>query len=457
MATTFAVVAVFIPVAFMGGIIGKIFFQFGVTVTFAVLVSLFVSFTLDPMLSSVWADPEVEHARERRRRAPGGAAHARRTRSVASPSRSTTGSSASPTAIRAGSAGRSATGCIVLAVAASHDRRQLPHPPAARLHLDARRQRRRVHRELPDSARLDARVHAWSKRPRDRQLPPEAAGDGLHLPLGRRRLPRHAEPGPGLRRAQARAASATLADIQNDLRGKLRQIPGVRPQIQGQRSIFGGFRQPIQVSVQGPEASRLKIVADRALAGDPQRCPAWRSPTRARRATSRSSTCASTVRRPGAPASASAPWRHAPAAVQRPARDHVGGSAGLLARRGRRLPRFAAHLGGRRVGAARSPAPSSAQNGLPSMVPLSQVADVRAGVGPAADRAAPARAAGHPLRRRAARASPWATSPTASRRPSTRSACRPATTPCSAATCRASRRPRATCSRRSCSPSSSST
>ncbi|MBA3671720.1 MAG: efflux RND transporter permease subunit, partial [Gemmatimonadaceae bacterium] len=62
MATTFAVIAVFVPVAFMGGIIGKIFFQFGVTVAFAVLVSLFVSFTLDPMLSSIWADPEVEHS-----------------------------------------------------------------------------------------------------------------------------------------------------------------------------------------------------------------------------------------------------------------------------------------------------------------------------------------------------------------------------------------------------------
>jgi HAE1 family hydrophobic/amphiphilic exporter-1 len=60
--------AVFIPVAFMGGMIGKIFFQFGVTVAFAVLVSLFVSFTLDPMLSSVWPDPEVEHARARRGR-----------------------------------------------------------------------------------------------------------------------------------------------------------------------------------------------------------------------------------------------------------------------------------------------------------------------------------------------------------------------------------------------------
>ncbi|HYD78768.1 MAG TPA: efflux RND transporter permease subunit [Paucimonas sp.] len=57
MATTFAIVAVFVPIAFMQGIIGRFFFQFGVTVTVAVLVSLFVSFTLDPMLSSVWHDP----------------------------------------------------------------------------------------------------------------------------------------------------------------------------------------------------------------------------------------------------------------------------------------------------------------------------------------------------------------------------------------------------------------
>ena len=57
MATTFAIVAVFAPVAFMGGIIGKFFYPFGITVVVAVLVSLFVSFTLDPMLSSVWKDP----------------------------------------------------------------------------------------------------------------------------------------------------------------------------------------------------------------------------------------------------------------------------------------------------------------------------------------------------------------------------------------------------------------
>ncbi|HTL27272.1 MAG TPA: efflux RND transporter permease subunit, partial [Burkholderiales bacterium] len=57
LATTFSIVAVFVPIAFMSGIIGKFFFSFGLTVTAAVLVSLFVSFTLDPMLSAVWRDP----------------------------------------------------------------------------------------------------------------------------------------------------------------------------------------------------------------------------------------------------------------------------------------------------------------------------------------------------------------------------------------------------------------
>jgi multidrug efflux pump subunit AcrB len=42
----------------MSGVIGRFFFQFGITVAVAVLVSLFVSFTLDPMLSSLWADPK---------------------------------------------------------------------------------------------------------------------------------------------------------------------------------------------------------------------------------------------------------------------------------------------------------------------------------------------------------------------------------------------------------------
>jgi HAE1 family hydrophobic/amphiphilic exporter-1 len=54
MATTFSIVVVFVPVAFMKGIIGRFFYQFGMSVAFAVVISLFVAFTLTPMLSARW-------------------------------------------------------------------------------------------------------------------------------------------------------------------------------------------------------------------------------------------------------------------------------------------------------------------------------------------------------------------------------------------------------------------
>ncbi len=60
-ATTFSIVAVFVPVAFMPGISGEWFRPFGVTVVASVLVSLFISFTLDPMLSAYWGDPPGHH------------------------------------------------------------------------------------------------------------------------------------------------------------------------------------------------------------------------------------------------------------------------------------------------------------------------------------------------------------------------------------------------------------
>ncbi|HVQ02123.1 MAG TPA: efflux RND transporter permease subunit, partial [Burkholderiaceae bacterium] len=56
-ATTFSIVAVFVPVAFMPGVAGEWFRPFGLTVVASVLVSLFISFTLDPMLSAYWGDP----------------------------------------------------------------------------------------------------------------------------------------------------------------------------------------------------------------------------------------------------------------------------------------------------------------------------------------------------------------------------------------------------------------
>ena len=63
LATTFAIVAVFVPVAVMEGMIGRFFYEFGLTVTFAVLISLFVSFTMTPMLCSRFMVLVKEHGR----------------------------------------------------------------------------------------------------------------------------------------------------------------------------------------------------------------------------------------------------------------------------------------------------------------------------------------------------------------------------------------------------------
>ncbi|ARO14770.1 hydrophobic/amphiphilic exporter-1 [Ketogulonicigenium robustum] len=60
LATTLSIVAVFLPVAFMEGIMGRFFLQFGVTVAISVMISMFVAFTLDPMLSSIWYDPAAD-------------------------------------------------------------------------------------------------------------------------------------------------------------------------------------------------------------------------------------------------------------------------------------------------------------------------------------------------------------------------------------------------------------
>ncbi len=66
LATTLSLMAVFLPVAFMSGIVGRFLKSFGLTMAFAIAVSLFVSFTLTPMLSSRWlrAQPSARGRRE---------------------------------------------------------------------------------------------------------------------------------------------------------------------------------------------------------------------------------------------------------------------------------------------------------------------------------------------------------------------------------------------------------
>ncbi len=65
-ATTFSIVAVFVPVAFMDGISGQWFRPFAITVVASVVVSLFISFTLDPMLSAYWGDPPGHEKADKR-------------------------------------------------------------------------------------------------------------------------------------------------------------------------------------------------------------------------------------------------------------------------------------------------------------------------------------------------------------------------------------------------------
>jgi HAE1 family hydrophobic/amphiphilic exporter-1 len=64
-ATTFSIVAVFVPIGFMEGMAGQWFKPLALTIACAVLVSLFVSFSLDPMLSAYWPDPEIEEGAHR--------------------------------------------------------------------------------------------------------------------------------------------------------------------------------------------------------------------------------------------------------------------------------------------------------------------------------------------------------------------------------------------------------
>jgi HAE1 family hydrophobic/amphiphilic exporter-1 len=63
-ATTFSILAVFIPIGFMPGVGGQWFKPFALTIACSVFVSLFVSFSLDPMLSAYWPDPHQTEAQK---------------------------------------------------------------------------------------------------------------------------------------------------------------------------------------------------------------------------------------------------------------------------------------------------------------------------------------------------------------------------------------------------------
>jgi len=258
--TTLAVMAVFIPVAFMGGMIGKIFFQFGVTVAFAVLVSLFVSFTLDPMLSSIWPDPEVEQ------RAHGAAPSAKRRNPIVRfaqwfNDRFEATADRYPRALAwaLGHRGKVMVGAVASIALAGWLLPMLgftwmPDFDGGEFNVGFR---------APPGSRLEFTVERGREIDRYLRSQPEVAYTYMSMGGGFRGTPSNGQIFVKLKPREERARSQE--EIQTALRGELRRFTGVRANITGTPTIFGGRGQPIQVNVQGPEFATLQAASNQVL------------------------------------------------------------------------------------------------------------------------------------------------------------------------------------------------
>ena len=269
--TTFAVIAVFVPVAFMGGQIGMIFFQFGVTVAAAVLVSLFVSFTLDPMLSSVWPDPEVEHHLAHRAELASGEYHKTRRGPLHYLKPNTWARAFNDRFERLAERypkwlawSLDHRGIVLAAATASVIAAFMILPRLGFTWMpDFDGGEFNVNFNVPPGSRVEYTVDRgqavarFLRSQEDVQFTYMSIGGGFGgSPTGGRIF---------VRLLPKAERERSQAEIQNALRGELRQVPGVRANITGTPTIFGGFRQPIQINVQGPEQSRLKIAAAQVM------------------------------------------------------------------------------------------------------------------------------------------------------------------------------------------------
>jgi HAE1 family hydrophobic/amphiphilic exporter-1 len=254
--TTMAVIAVFIPVAFMGGQIGLIFFQFGVVVAFAVIVSLFVSFTLDPMLSSVWPDPEVENHGPGRKRGNIIQRAARRFNDwferVADRYPGWLGWALDhrKTVLGFAAACIIASGLIIPRLGFTW----VPDFDGGEFNVNFR---------VAPGSRLEYTVDRGHQLATVLRSMPEVDFTYMSIGGGFRGTPNTGRVFVKLKEKDER--DRTQAEIQDELRRKLAGVPGVRANITGTPTIFGGFRQPIQVNVQGPEQERLKLAAEQVM------------------------------------------------------------------------------------------------------------------------------------------------------------------------------------------------
>jgi HAE1 family hydrophobic/amphiphilic exporter-1 len=228
-------------------------------VAFAVLVSLFVSFTLDPMLSSVWADPEVE----------GGARNEDRGMRRFSIRRIATAFNDRFERIadrypgwldwalgRRWTVMGIAVASVVIAfmILPRLGFTWMPEADVGEFSIGFR---------APPGSRLDYTLDRGERLSRMVREHPGVEFTYLNIGGGFRGSPSSGSVFVKLKDRDHR--DQHMRDIQNQLRGRLREVPGIRANIQGTRSIFGGYRQPIVVNVQGPEPSRLKLLAAQVL------------------------------------------------------------------------------------------------------------------------------------------------------------------------------------------------
>ncbi|HEX2781790.1 MAG TPA: efflux RND transporter permease subunit, partial [Gemmatimonadaceae bacterium] len=266
LAVTLSIVAVFIPVAFMEGMIGKFFYQFGVTVVVAVMVSLFVSFTLDPMLSSIWYDPEVElghgsakthqhHPEKAPPRNPlrrAALAFNDRFERVADRYPNWLGWSLDRRATILGVAAATIVAAFLILPRLGFT--WVPDFDGGEFNVNYR---------VAPGSRLDFTVGKGQEIAAMLQNKPEVDYTYLSVGGGFRGTPSNGQIFVKLKPKNQREKSQF--DIQGELRRDLPMVAKARANITGTPTIFGGFRQPIQVNVQGPEPSRLKLLASAVL------------------------------------------------------------------------------------------------------------------------------------------------------------------------------------------------
>jgi HAE1 family hydrophobic/amphiphilic exporter-1 len=254
LSTTLAVIAVFVPVAFMGGQIGMIFFQFGVVVAFAVMVSLFVSFTLDPMLSSVWPDPEVMQHGQARPRGNIIQRMARRFNDwferVAERYPRWLGWALDHRKTVLGGAATTVVASMLIIPSLGFT--WLPDFDGGEFNVNFR---------VAPGSRLEYTVDRGHQLAGILRQMDEVEFTYMSIGGGFRGSPNSGRIFVKLKEERDRSQ----AEIQDALRGRLMGVPGVRANITGTPTIFGGFRQPIQVNVQGPEQERLKLAAEQVM------------------------------------------------------------------------------------------------------------------------------------------------------------------------------------------------